>query len=61
GTGVGGFPLDECARIMVEEIRAHHNPGLEEVTFALYGEKALRAFQEALQDRRPGRGVRGVP
>ncbi|MEE8472673.1 MAG: macro domain-containing protein [Dehalococcoidia bacterium] len=61
GTGVGGFPLDECARIMVEEIRAHHNPGLEEVTFALYGEEALRAFQEALQDRSPCRGFRGVP
>jgi O-acetyl-ADP-ribose deacetylase (regulator of RNase III) len=48
GTGVGGFPLDECARIMVEEVQKHLYPGLEEVTFALFGEEAYRAFEEAL-------------
>jgi O-acetyl-ADP-ribose deacetylase (regulator of RNase III) len=48
GTGVGGFPLDECARIMVAEARAHEPRSLERVVFAVYGDEALRAFRNAL-------------
>src|SRR5690242_13545071 len=40
GTGVGGFPLDECARIMVEEARALEPGSLKRLVFAVYGEEA---------------------
>jgi O-acetyl-ADP-ribose deacetylase len=48
GTGVGGFPLDECARIMVAEARAHEARSVERVVFAVYGGEARRAFEDAL-------------
>jgi O-acetyl-ADP-ribose deacetylase len=48
GTGVGGFPLDDCARIMVAEARAHEPRTLERVLFAVFGEDARRAFAAAL-------------
>jgi O-acetyl-ADP-ribose deacetylase (regulator of RNase III) len=48
GTGVGGFPLEECARIMVEETRAHEPRSLERVVFAVYGDEARQAFEDAL-------------
>src|SRR5688500_2171443 len=44
GTGVGGFPLDECARIMVGVTRAHQPRTLRLVVFAVYGGQAKRAF-----------------
>jgi O-acetyl-ADP-ribose deacetylase len=49
GTGVGGFPMDECARIMVEVARAHEPRSLEHVVFAVFGEDARRAFDAALR------------
>jgi O-acetyl-ADP-ribose deacetylase (regulator of RNase III) len=50
GTGVGGFPLDEAARIEVEEVRRHLDggSGLERVVFAVRGEAARAAFEAAL-------------
>jgi O-acetyl-ADP-ribose deacetylase (regulator of RNase III) len=48
GTGVGGFPLDECARIMVGVARAHAPATLERVVFAVFGDEASRAFEAAL-------------
>jgi O-acetyl-ADP-ribose deacetylase (regulator of RNase III) len=50
GTGVGGFPLQEAARIEVEEVRRHLDGGstLERVIFAVHGEAARRAFDDAL-------------
>ena len=48
GTGVGGFPLDECARIMIEVARAHQPRTLRRVVFAVYGGHAKRAFDAAL-------------
>ena len=52
GTGVGGFPLDEAARIEVQEVRRHLDggSGLDRVVFAVRGEAARRAFEEALSD-----------
>jgi O-acetyl-ADP-ribose deacetylase len=47
GTGVGGFPLEEAARIMVAAAREHAG-GLERVVFAVHGDAAARAFQDAL-------------
>jgi O-acetyl-ADP-ribose deacetylase (regulator of RNase III) len=50
GTGVGGFPLEQAARIEVEEVRGHLDAGtdLERVVFAVRGEAARRAFEQAL-------------
>jgi O-acetyl-ADP-ribose deacetylase (regulator of RNase III) len=50
GTGVGGFPLDEAARIEVDEVRRHLDAGsgLERVVFAVHGDAARRAFEAAL-------------
>jgi O-acetyl-ADP-ribose deacetylase len=47
GTGVGGFPLDEAARIMVGAAREYEG-SLERIVFAVHGEAAERAFSEAL-------------
>ena len=48
GTGVGGFPLDECARLMVAEARAYEPQSLRRVVFAVYGTEAEAAFRNAL-------------
>ena len=47
GTGVGGFPLEDAARIMVGAAREASAP-LERIVFAVHGEEAERAFREAL-------------
>ena len=47
GTGVGGFPLDDAARIMVAAAR-DHSGALERILFAVHGDAAERAFREAL-------------
>jgi O-acetyl-ADP-ribose deacetylase (regulator of RNase III) len=50
GTGVGGFPLADAARIEVEEVRRHLDAGsgLLRIVFAVHGEDAERAFRDAL-------------
>src|SRR3954466_5822287 len=48
GTGVGGFPLDEAARIMVGVARAHEGRSLERIVFAVHGDAAERAFSAAV-------------
>jgi O-acetyl-ADP-ribose deacetylase len=47
GTGVGGFPIEDAARIMVGVAR-EHTGGLERIVFAVHGDAAERAFREAL-------------
>ena len=48
GTGVGGFPLVECARLMVAEARAYEPRTLERAIFAVFGAAAYEAFSSAL-------------
>ena len=50
GTGVGGFPLEEAARIEVEEVRRALDSGsrLDRVVFAVRGGEAHAAFERAL-------------
>ena len=50
GTGVGGFPFQEAARIEVEEVRRHldRGSGLERVVFAVRGDDAEEAFRSAI-------------
>jgi O-acetyl-ADP-ribose deacetylase (regulator of RNase III) len=49
GTGVGGFSLDECARIMVEGVRVFEPASLRRVVFAVFGAEAKAAFDDALR------------
>jgi len=51
GTGVGGFPLDQAARIEVDEVRRHleAGTGLKRIVFAVRGQPARAAFEAALQ------------
>jgi O-acetyl-ADP-ribose deacetylase len=51
GTGVGGLSLDECARIMVEEVWEYEPRSLQEVVFGVFGEDARRAFEAAIAAR----------
>jgi len=55
GTGVGGFPVAEAARIEVAEVQRHlaeGGSGLERVVFAVRGDDARLAFGQALQSVR---------
>jgi O-acetyl-ADP-ribose deacetylase len=51
GTGVGGFPLEEAARIEVEEVRRHLDSGsrLVKIVFAVRGSAAISAFLSVLE------------
>ena len=49
GTGVGGFPLDEAAELMVEAVKEHSGASLERVVFAVHGDEAERAFAAAVE------------
>ena len=53
GTGVGGFPLGECARIMVEEARSFEPGSLELVIFAVFGAAAYEAFSSEVSSPLP--------
>lgn len=48
GTGIAGFPMDEGAEIMLEEVVAHlrGKTSLEQVRFVLFDAPSLRTFQE---------------
>lgn len=47
GTGIAGFPMDDCARVMAGCLRAALISGWEpeEVRFVLFGEAAKQAFE----------------
>jgi O-acetyl-ADP-ribose deacetylase (regulator of RNase III) len=50
GTGVGGFSLNECARIMIGEVRLYsaRKTRLGRVVFVLFDESAYQAFKQEL-------------
>jgi O-acetyl-ADP-ribose deacetylase len=47
GTGIAHFPLDDCARIMLEEVVRHgsRTTSLREVRFVLFGDEAEATFR----------------
>jgi O-acetyl-ADP-ribose deacetylase (regulator of RNase III) len=59
GTGVGGFPLDDCARIMIDAIREHSKEPttLRVIRLVLFGRAAYDAFVAVATDQL-GPGVR---
>ncbi len=52
GTGAAGFPVSECARIMLKTVLEHlqSRSSLETITFVLFDEPALRAFEDAYKE-----------
>jgi O-acetyl-ADP-ribose deacetylase len=52
GTGVGGFPVDEAARVMIDAacavLQGTPRPSLERVVFVLFAPDARLAFEQAL-------------
>jgi O-acetyl-ADP-ribose deacetylase (regulator of RNase III) len=52
GTGVGRFPVKECARIMIREAkRFTGTKSLRKVIFVLFDDDTLNAFQQEMQER----------
>jgi O-acetyl-ADP-ribose deacetylase (regulator of RNase III) len=51
GAGVGGFPMQRCAEVLLAEARAYlrGSTSLEEIRFVLFGEPSYRVF-EMVQD-----------
>jgi O-acetyl-ADP-ribose deacetylase (regulator of RNase III) len=52
GTGVGGFPIGSCAKIMIEGVRGHVTPdtSLRLVRFVLFGRAAYERFAEVAME-----------
>jgi O-acetyl-ADP-ribose deacetylase (regulator of RNase III) len=48
GTGIAGFPMQECAEIMLAEVMQHlrGETSLEKVYFVLFDEEALKIFKK---------------
>ncbi|MGH9325442.1 MAG: macro domain-containing protein [Terriglobia bacterium] len=48
GTGVAAFPMEACARIMIEVVLEHlkSRTSLERIDFVLYDDEALKIFEE---------------
>ena len=60
GTGIAGFPLEGCARIMLREAVQHLNgqTTLEKVYFVLFDPAALSVFQAAWKELQRERAKR---
>jgi O-acetyl-ADP-ribose deacetylase len=52
GTGVAGFPMDECAKIMISEVLDHlrSRSSLERIHFVLYDNTALKTFEDTYRE-----------
>jgi len=51
GTGVAGFPMKECAEIMLQEALRHLETGssLEKIYFVLFDDEATEAFEDVFR------------
>lgn len=60
GTGIAGFPMRECAEIMLAEVAAHlaGPTTLERVYFVLFDDAALDAFREVWKEMQAGGRVK---
>jgi O-acetyl-ADP-ribose deacetylase len=52
GTGIAGFPIERCAQVMLEEVRAHLGgpTALERVEFVLFDHRSLEVFERVLAE-----------
>jgi O-acetyl-ADP-ribose deacetylase len=51
-TGIFGYPLERCARIMLESVHQYceGKTKLEEIRFCLFDESAKQVFESAAKD-----------
>lgn len=51
GAGIGGFPMAECAEIMLREAVKHFEgpTSIQKITFVLFDAEALSAFERKYQ------------
>jgi O-acetyl-ADP-ribose deacetylase (regulator of RNase III) len=56
GAGIGGFPMRECAEIMLRETEKHFEQAtsLEKVYFVLFDQGALETFQQVFAEIQAG-------
>jgi O-acetyl-ADP-ribose deacetylase len=59
GTGIAGFPIRECAEIMIDEFIRHfgHPTSIEKIYLVLFDRDALHAFQQAAKEKLRSRGA----
>jgi O-acetyl-ADP-ribose deacetylase (regulator of RNase III) len=52
GTGIAGFPIERCAQVMLEEVRAHLSASttLERIDFILFDRRSLEVFARVLAE-----------
>jgi O-acetyl-ADP-ribose deacetylase len=52
GSGIAGFPIERCAQVMLEEVRAHLSgpTTLERVEFVLFDRRSLEVFERTLAE-----------
>ncbi len=52
GTGVGGFPIEQCARIMLQETLnfLQHSKSIQQVYFVLYDKPAYETFKKVYNE-----------
>jgi O-acetyl-ADP-ribose deacetylase (regulator of RNase III) len=57
-TGIFGYPVERCARIMLETTMGYlkEDTGLEKVVFCLYGKDKLAVFMKELESQLPLQG-----
>ena len=63
GTGIAGFPVPECARIMLREVVDHLKKPttLEKVYFALFDAQDLSEFEQIRAEIAAGGELQGAP
>ncbi len=52
GTGIAGFPIERCAQVMLEVVRAHLDgpTTLERIDFVLFDRRSLEVFERTLTE-----------
>src|SRR4029077_20241595 len=63
GTGVAGFPISECARIMLREVAEHlkKSTSLVKIYFVLFDTQALSEFEKAWAEMAAGGELQDAP
>ena len=63
GTGIAGFPIPECARIMLREVAEHLKKptSLEKIYFVLFDAAALSEFEKVRAEMAAAGELQDVP
>lgn len=63
GTGIAGFPIPECARIMLREVVEHLKKptSLEKINFVLFDAAALSEFEKVLAEMASAGELKDAP